>query len=259
MAEENVSLSEDSSAPEGAEDAPVSNSNNSAASNGTTVSGTGVSGTGVSGAGAPDLNWVWREVRKRVFLKISFSLGVADALAAAIPITLDGDSFVVGFAPKDYALAPALNGGAVRNTIEKILESAAKRRIHFEVIEGTTLAEWEIIKMRREKAQSAMIAMANSEAQAHHFEDVMSQIVGEIRHRVSQVHDRAQPVVRASLILDVAASLADAEDMLFDEAETREGKRAMSRIVDRIATFLDVQPIILAIEIERHRRQSKKT
>ncbi len=206
-----------------------------------------------------DLNWVWREVRKRVFIKLTFSLAVADALAEAIPIVLDGDSFVVGFAPKNFPLAPSLGGSAVKNTIEKILEQAAGRRIHFEVIEGTLLSDWEHIKLRREKAQSAMIAMASSKVEAHHFEDVMSQIVGEVRQRVTQIHDRAQPVVRAALILDIAASLADAEDMLFSEADTREGKRVMSRIVDRISTFLDVPPITLAIEIERHRRQTKKT
>lgn len=212
-----------------------------------------------AGASVIDLTWVWREVRKRVFIKLTFSLSVADALAEAIPITLDEDSFVIGFTPQNYTMAPCLAGGAVRNTIENILAQAANRRIHFEVIEGTTMADWEEIKHRRERAQSAMIAMASSRVEEHHFEDVMSQIVGEVRHRVSQIPDRAQPVVRAALILDVAASLADAEEMLFSEADTREGKRAMSRVVDRISTFLDVQPIILALEIERHRRLTKKT
>jgi hypothetical protein len=207
-----------------------------------------------------DLNWVWREVRKRVFIQgLDFSRDIGDALASAIPIVLDGNSFVVGFEPRNFPLAPALNGTAVKNTIEKILEQAAGKRINFEVIEGTLLSDWEHIKLRRDKAQSAIIAMATSQAETHHFEDVMSQIVGEVRQRVSQIHDRAQPVVRAALILDVAATLADAEDMLFNEAETREGKRVMSRIVDRIATFLDVPSITLAIEIERYRRATKKT
>jgi hypothetical protein len=52
-------------------------------------------------------------------------------------------------------------------------------------------------------------------------------------------------------------SLADAEEMLFQDADTRESKRAMSRAIDRISTYLDVPPLTLAIEIERHRRRPK--
>lgn len=207
-----------------------------------------------SAATPPDLNWVWREVRKRVFQKLDYVLVVADAMAAAIPVVFDGDNFVVGFEPKHYNLAHSLTSEVVKNTIENILRQASGRPIHFEVMEGTTLGDWEEIKRRRDKAHAAVIAMAEQKAEAHHFEDVMNQIVGEVRHHITQIHDRMLPQVRAGLVLDVASSLADAEEALFAEADTREGKRAMSRVIDRISTFLEVPPLTLAIEVERFRR-----
>ncbi len=201
-----------------------------------------------------DLLWVWKEVRKRVFIKLPFSLAVADALAAATPVALDGDTFVVGLSAREYVMAGALTTPAVKNTIENILRQAAGRQIALEVIEGTTLPDWEEMAIRRQKAQAALLAMAESKAGDHHFDDVLNQIVGEIRHRISQVHDRVLPQVRAGLVLDIAPSLADAEDMLFGEHDSRESRRAMSRVIDRVAVFLDVPPITLSIEIERHRR-----
>jgi hypothetical protein len=100
--------------------------------------------------------------------------------------------------------------------------------------------------------------MATKRTEDHHVEDVLNQIVGEIRHRISQVHDRTLPIVRAELLLDLIPSLADAEEMLFQDADNREAKRAMSRAIDRISTFLEVPPLTLAIEIERHRRSHQK-
>ena len=204
-----------------------------------------------------DLGWVWREVRKRVFIKLPFSLGVADAMEAAIPITLDKDTFVVGLDQTHLPLSTHLQTEAVHNTIENILRQAAGRPIKFEVIEGSTKEDWETISERRDRAQEAVIAMASQKAEEHHFEDVLNQIVSEIRQRVSSMRDRILPQVRAGLILDIAPSLADAEEMLFPDPDTHEARRAMARVIDRIAGFMEVPPLTLALEIERHRRNQK--
>ena len=206
---------------------------------------------------AVDLNWVWREVRKRVFLKMPFSMPVADAMAEAAPIVMDGDNFIVGMEARHISMAPALATGQVKNTIENILRQAAGRAIHFEAIEGTTLEAWREIKLNREKAQAAVIAMAERKVGEHHVEDVMNQIVSEVRSQITQVSDRTLPQVRAGLILEIAVSLADAQEMLFEEedaAHSHKGRRAMSRVIDRISHFLDVDPMILALEIERNNR-----
>lgn len=208
---------------------------------------------------AVDLNWVWREVRKRVFIKMPFSLPVADAMAEATPIVMDGDNFIVGMEPRHISMAPALSSGIAKNTIENILRGAAGRPIHFEAIEGRTIEDWNKIKESREKAQIAVIAMAERKVGEHHVEDVMNQIVSEIRQQITQVSDRVLPQVRAGLLLEIAESLSDAQEMLFEDAtQTHTGRRAMARVIDRVSHFLDVEPMLLAIEIERHSRSQQK-
>ena len=208
---------------------------------------------------AVDLNWVWREVRKRVFIKMPFSLPVADAMAEATPIVMDGDNFIVGMEARHISMAPALSSGIAKNTIENILRGAAGRPIHFEAIEGRTIQDWNKIKESREKAQAAVIAMAERKVGEHHVEDVMNQIVSEIRQQITQVSDRVLPQVRAGLLLEVAESLSDAQEMLFEDASaTHAGRRAMARVIDRVSHFLDVEPMLLAIEVERHTRTQSK-
>lgn len=201
-----------------------------------------------------DLLWVWQEVRKRVFIKLPFSRIVADALEAIVPITLDEDVFVCGLAPHNYPMSGPLQADQVRNTIEGILRHAAGRAIHFEIVEGTSLEEWLVIKERRHRAQEAVIAMAQQNVQVHHFEDILNQIVGEIRQRVTATKDRAYPQIRAALVLDIVPMLAAAEEMIFNEGDMHDARRAFARTIDRAAGFLEVTPLTLAIEVERHHR-----
>jgi hypothetical protein len=214
-------------------------------------------GDSPDGASGGDLRWVWREVRKRVFIKLPFSLGVAEALQATIPIVLDESNFVVGLSSRDYPLSANLLSENVRNTIEGILRQASRQYIHFEVIEGTTIEEWHEVKRRRARAQEAVIAMSEKKGEEHHYEDLLNQIIGEIRQRITATRDRALPPVRASLILDVVPSLGDATEMLFHDPDTHEARRIMARAMDRVAGFLDVPVIQLALEVERYRREQK--
>ena len=208
---------------------------------------------------AVDLNWVWREVRKRVFIKMPFSLPVADAMAEATPIVMDGDNFIVGMEPRHISMAPALSSGVAKNTIETFCAARLVGRFTSRPSKARTIADWNKIKESREKAQAAVIAMAERKVGEHHVEDVMNQIVSEIRQQITQVSDRVLPQVRAGLLLEVAESLSDAQEMLFeDAAETHTGRRAMARVIDRVSHFLDVEPMALALEIERHSRAQSK-
>ncbi len=208
-------------------------------------------------ASGNDLRWVWREVRKRVFIKLPFSLGVAEALQAALPIVVDESNFVVGLTSRDYPLSANLLSENVRNTIEGILRQASRKFIHFEVIEGTTIEEWNDVKRRRDRAQEAVIAMAEKKGEEHHYEDILNQIISEIRHRITAARDRGLPQVRVQLMLDIVPSLGDASEMLFQDPDAHEARRIMARALDRVAGFLDVPVIHLAIEVERYRRDMR--
>lgn len=199
-----------------------------------------------------NLAWVWREVRKRVFLKIPFSRPVAEALEKVVPITLDGDSLVCGLPTAYYSLSTHLAAGDVHNSIENILEVAAKHRIRFDLIEGILMSDWLEVKARRNSAHDAVIAIAEKQVDAQHYEAILNQIVSEIRQRISATPERMYPQVRAALMLEIVPLLADTADMLFTDRHAHEARRAMTRAIDRVAIYLDIPALNIAIEIERY-------
>lgn len=202
--------------------------------------------------GASDLSWVWREVRKRVFIKLPFSRPVAEALESVVPIVLEGDTFVCGLPTAQFPMSSYLNATQVRNTIETILQGASGQRIRFELIEGTSRDDWNEIKERRSKAHEAVIAIAEQHIELHHYEAVLNQVVGEIRQRVTSATDRVYPQVRMQVMFEIVPLLSDSADMLFPDRNTHDARRAMARAIDRIANFLDMPPLTLAMEVERY-------
>jgi hypothetical protein len=209
-------------------------------------------------AGGGDLGWVWREVRKRVFIKLPFSRPIAEALEAVVPITIDGDTFVCGMTTVQYPMSGYLNAEHVRKTIESILQQAGGQRIHFELIEGTTLEDWNEIKTRRSSAHEAVIAIAEQHLELHNYEAILNQVVAEIRQRITATSDRIYPQVRIQAMFDVVPMLSDTADMLFPDRDAHDARRAMARAIDRVANFLDVPPLTLAMEIERYYRANAR-
>lgn len=205
-----------------------------------------------------DLGWVWREVRKRVFIKLPFSRPIAEALEAVVPITIDGDTFVCGMTTVQYPLSGYLNAEHVRKTIESILQQAGGQRIRFELIEGTTLEDWNEIKARRTGAHEAVIALAEQHLELHHYEAILNQVVAEIRQRITATPDRIYPQVRVQAMFDVVPLLSDTADMLFPDRDTHDARRAMARAIDRVANYLDLPPLTLAMEIERYYRANAR-
>ncbi len=205
-----------------------------------------------------DLGWVWREVRKRVFIKLPFSRPIAEALEAVVPITIDGDTFVCGMTTVQYPLSGYLNAEHVRKTIESILQQAGGQRIRFELIEGTTLEDWNEIKARRAGAHEAVIALAEQHLELHHYEAILNQVVAEIRQRITATPDRIYPQVRVQAMFDVVPLLSDTADMLFPDRDTHDARRAMARAIDRVANYLDIPPLTLAMEIERYYRANAR-
>lgn len=208
-------------------------------------------------AAGVDLHWVWQQVCKRLAAKIPLSLPVSEALESAVPIHLEDDLFVCGLPPSDFVLANTLSPAQVRRTIENILSDAARRRIRFELIEGTTFADWQALHEQQELAHSAIIAMAGKTFEDHHYHDVLNQIVSEIRKQITSTPDRTFPTVRTRLLLEIVPQLADVEEMLFTDRTSRARHRAMSRAIERVASLLETEAFTIALELERHHQRSQ--
>lgn len=230
-----------------------------------------------------------RELWLRAFNHVRDTVDVATvwlAMQAAVPIAIDGHYFVAGLAADDQYLASNLKTNEATAAIEDALQQLSGRVLALQVINGTTLSEWESQKPAltgaaptpKRTAAAAPVDMpppaapaapppAVSRPGAGTFEapapdpapswDKLSERLAQSYKSspVKHAQGQARFVLRAArLISDTMDSLLPASGLPPDEA----GERALFRSMERLGSIINLDPLFLALEVMRYRQAQGK-
>ncbi len=232
-----------------------------------------------------------RELWLRAFNHVRNTIDVATvwlAMQAAVPIAIDGHSFVAGLAAEDQYLASNLQTHEATTAIEDALQQLTGRVLALQIIHGTTLSEWEAQKpaltgQARPAAPAPAAAppppaaappaapfpAASPRPGSSAFDapapepapswDKLSERLAQSYKTspVKHAQGQARFVLRAArLISDTMDSLLPASGLPPDEA----GERALFRSMERLGSIINLDPLFLALEVMRYRQaQGKET
>lgn len=205
-----------------------------------------------------DVNRVWDIVKKEFFNRMDFSLVVSDALNAAVPISVDGDQFVLGFSGKQFHNAGLLQTPERRNTIEKILEAGFKRPMRLVIIEGTTVGEWETFKAREARAREKAMEEFAAKQQAFQTKMSLDELAQELYRRHGTVAGRQFPHIKAQFLLECIPLVAEAEEAVRNSEEFNEDtfNRELARVLDKLGGMTDVPASVVALELAHYKEES---
>lgn len=234
-----------------------------------------------------------RELWLRAFNQVRETIDVATvwlAMQAAVPITVDGYYFVAGLSPEDQYLASNLQSHEATSAIEGSLQQQTGRVLALQIIEGTTLADWQAQKpaLTGQPASAAAPPVASatappqpaaprapaSSASASRPAASILEVPApdpspsweKLNERLAQGYKaspikypqgQARFVLRAArLISDTIDSLLPAPGLPLDEA----GERALAKSMERLGSIINLDPLFLALEVMRYRQaQGKET
>lgn len=222
-----------------------------------------------------------RELWLRAFNHVRDTIDMATvwlAMQAAVPIAIDGYYFVAGLASEDYYLASNLQSSEATAAIEGSLQAQTGRVLALQVIEGSTLADWQAQKPAV-TGQSAPASTAATPPAASPSASARPAGGGldvpapdpspsweKLNERLQQgykaapikyAQGQARFVLRAArLISDTMDSLLPAPGLPLDEA----GERALAKSLERLGSIINLDPLFLALEVMRYRQaQGKET
>lgn len=199
----------------------------------------------------PDLKATWQRVQELLH-EGEINRSLWSAAAEAVPLVLEDDVLVLGFAPGRMREASYLTSGTNRPQVTKALEGAFGRRVTLETIEGTDEGAWEREKERR--AIAADQAKATFETRllkgarvvwAELYEEI-GKIFGTARERRFAL-SRARTLVQALKLTVEAEQKARTEEPDNEELHTQQ----LNRTIDRIAIFAELPATMVAIEYLR--------
>ncbi len=220
-----------------------------------------------------------RELWLRAFNHVRDTIDVATvwlAMQAAVPIAVDGHYFVAGLATQDQYLAANLQSHDATAAIEEALQQQTGRVLALQMIEGTTLSDWDAQKSALTGQAALSVPAASASPPPASPRPVLSALDAsapdpapswdKLNERLMQLYKaspikhaqgQARFVLRAArLISDTMDSLLPAPGLPLDDA----GERALFKSMERLGSIINLDPLFLALEVMRYRQaQGKET
>jgi hypothetical protein len=189
---------------------------------------------------------LWRYVTDQVKARVTLP-GLWRAMEAARPITLEleTDRLVLGFNVQDAHQGGLLLDVRHRNVIEQTLEAATRKRLRIEIINGETLADWEMLKQNQVEAQRLQQQTKQQILQKNESGESWEAVGDQIIRRYTAIPNRGLASVQGRFLEEAIQILVEAYPRLMPEEPDEHDERGYSRAVERLGERIGVPgPII---------------
>ncbi len=200
-----------------------------------------------------DAATLWAKIKSESIAKLEFNLVLADALNAVVPITVDGEILVLGYAEgalhHTRILGVPDKVNLINNTVKAETGGAVTTHTF---VEGTAVKDWEYVKERKVRAAAHTDdAIAAKKVQSGSVSTI-DDLIQELHRRYGQLEGRGFPQVKAKWLMEILPSLVQVEEQL----RTRDDQyfRNFARVIDKVAALTEIPAVTIGLEIERLKR-----
>jgi len=209
---------------------------------------------------------VWREATDVVLIRSDRFGPLNQAMQASVPVTIDGDLLVLTVPGSERHLSGHLETAANRNSILNALELVAGRRLQFRVIDGSTVEDWETLKAVESKTRAASAAAdaAQQGAPAAHARGAIAEgpwdeMIQRMHRQYQHLPKRQYPQSKARYLREALGWIirTDEEIRFGGDVNEEAHERALARAIERLASIVELPPVLVAIELESLRRSGE--
>ncbi|MFQ6098910.1 MAG: hypothetical protein ACE5O2_14365 [Armatimonadota bacterium] len=176
-----------------------------------------------------------------------------EAAARAQPITVDGDTLVLGLAASEIGLRSHLEAPPNMARLRHILRAVAERDMTLRVIEGLTVEAWEATRAREQERE----ALRGEEAQRRFV--ARAELAGweQLRDHLTKLFaeraSRRSPQLLAAYLMDVLPLVKHTYETVKQSGKVTQeaNERQLSRVLDKIAAQCNVPVTCVALELQR--------
>lgn len=178
-----------------------------------------------------------------------------DAAAHAKPLCIEDATLIIGFNPRDMRHAGYLQTASNRARIQEILLARTGHRLDVRIIEGDTVEAWRRVKqverLTEERAEDHVREVEARAASVRAWADLNDALIKFF----TSAQARRYPINQARMLIKALSMVYETDTAI--RVEDPDGKvfhdRELNRICDKLATYCDVPPTLVAIEYLRYR------
>lgn len=196
---------------------------------------------------------LWQQMKPLIRKRMTFTPEAWRSVEAAVPITVEETTFVLGLSEEHENLRAFLETQTMGALIREILKELTGKEMSVVVIQGTTLDDWQRYKARQEFLKRLSTQRAESVVRrvAEHRDWVW--LTNQIANAHARLPHRQYDFVKARFLLDWVEKIADfVEEFLAKNPQGHEEAiRELERLAQRLAGMLNTSAFVIGLEIER--------
>ncbi|MFA0749658.1 MAG: hypothetical protein SLRJCFUN_000061 [Candidatus Fervidibacter sp.] len=202
---------------------------------------------------------LWEKAKPLVRRRMSFTPDLWRSVEAAVPVTIDGTTFVLGLAPENEPLRSHLETNTMTALIREILRELTGTEMQVVILIGTTEEDWQRYKARQEQIRQLTTRTAEVTTRKAKERD-WSWLIHQFDQDHAHLPHRQYDFVKAGFLLNCAQKAAEfALDYLAHHPDRKdEVTRELERVCQRLAGMLNAPAIVVGMEIERALRERQK-
>lgn len=201
---------------------------------------------------------VWAGAVDRVKQQVN-AISLWRALESTVPVAWEDNTFVVGVGTAEGAQAGQMNSAEHRSTIERTLQNlTGNRDLRFRVIGGTAYADWQYEKARDAAAATQQQQTTQRRVEVAEGAANWDQVFEQMSRLWASSENRSLASGKARYLQEAVTRVVEALDTLLPDADKSEvqNERILSRIMERIASNANTDPILVGYLIFERRRGS---
>lgn len=203
---------------------------------------------------------LWQQMKPIIRKRMAFSPDAWRSVEAAVPITLEETTLVLGLSEEDEPLRSYLETQTMTALIREILLELTGKEMSVIVIPGTTEDDWKRYKARQEyqKKLAAQVTEATIRQVKEHRDWMW--LTNQIAHAHAHLPHRQYDFVKAKFLLDWAGKIAEfVDEFLASHPQSHdEVTKELERLCQRMSGMLNTSAIVVGLEIERAMRARKQ-
>lgn len=179
------------------------------------------------------------------------------ALEAVKPIAVEEGSLIVGLPPALIHYSSYISSSENRHKLQTIMHEITGGEIKLRLIEGTEMADWELVKKREAIAQAAADARQAKIGKELALEASWDALGDTVYQMYLRMPLKQLPHNRAKYLMEVIPVISKEMDRLMSgpDAEHERNQRGLARILDRVGTLADVPGTVVALYLYEYRKR----
>ncbi|MCS7264178.1 MAG: hypothetical protein NZ805_05030 [Armatimonadetes bacterium] len=200
---------------------------------------------------------LWQRMKPIIRQRMTFTPDGWRSVEAAVPIAIEGDTFVLGLSPENENLRPYLETQTMMALIREILMELTNEEMKVIVIPGTTEDDWKRYKFRQDYIRRLSTQTVEVSARQEREHRDWMWLTNQIAHAHAHLPHRQYDFVKARFLLDWSPKIAEfVEEFLASNPGKQEDViKELERVCQRIAGMLNTSAFVVGLEIEKAIRE----